>query len=390
MSINIKSTGKRLEAFEFQQLFVEELGWSRPSGLRPETWSCKGLSVTRTPIATLAGVVVFEVTTADGLIPDEQGRAAIYADIARYHLENLLIFGDGQRTSSLWYWVKRDAGKRYPRRHTYVKGQPAQLLLGKLSAMFVDMGELESGDISLVTVARKLRDALDVEPVTKAFFTDFQKLHGALLGAIGGIADERDRRWYASVLLNRLMFVYFLQERGFLDGGDHRYLHNKLDEMQGQGRDLFYRDFLLPLFFDGFGTPPDQRNPAVAALIGNIRYLNGGLFLPHEVEQTYAAIAIPDSVFADILSLFNGYDWALDDSPTGNQNEINPAVLGYIFEKYINQKADGGVLHEGGHYRLHLPQHDPAFPVRQAGHTALPGSESAAHRRHRALHLRSG
>ena len=50
---------------------------------------------------------------------------------------------------------------------------------------------------------------------------------------------------------------------------------------------------------------------------------------------------MPDVVFERILELFAAYDWSLDDAPGGNEKEINPAVLGYIFEKYINQKAFG-------------------------------------------------
>jgi Eco57I restriction-modification methylase len=98
---------------------------------------------------------------------------------------------------------------------------------------------------------------------------------------------------------------------------------------------------LQALFFEGFAKPAADRSAPAQALIGDIRYLNGGLFLPHHVEQTYRDIAVPDQVFGEILALFEGYDWALDDTPTGSEREINPAVLGYIFEKYINQKSFG-------------------------------------------------
>ncbi len=75
--------------------------------------------------------------------------------------------------------------------------------------------------------------------------------------------------------------------------------------------------------------------------MGRIKYLNGGLFLPHTVEQKYPKIAVPDKAFENLLALFARYSWNLNDTPGGADNEINPDVLGYIFEKYINQKAFG-------------------------------------------------
>ena len=73
--------------------------------------------------------------------------------------------------------------------------------------------------MSVLEVASRLKNALDVERTTKKFYTEFQTQHLEFVSLIEGIPDERERRWYASVLLNRLMFVYFLQRKGFVDGG---------------------------------------------------------------------------------------------------------------------------------------------------------------------------
>lgn len=70
-------------------------------------------------------------------------------------------------------------------------------------------------------------------------------------------------------------------------------------------------------------------------------YLNGGLFEPHQIEQDYPNIEIPDEAFARIFAFFDEYHWHLDERPLRADNEINPDVLGYIFEKYINQKQMG-------------------------------------------------
>ena len=76
-------------------------------------------------------------------------------------------------------------------------------------------------------------------------FRDFDKERLDFLNLIEGIEDDRLRRWYASVLLNRLMFIYFLQKKGFLDGGNQDYLHEKLTASKAtSGEDTYFSVFL--------------------------------------------------------------------------------------------------------------------------------------------------
>jgi hypothetical protein len=359
MPLNVARTRQLLQSFDFRRLFVEELGWSNPPhAFKPADAEAKGgLSFRRTPVAVLSAIHVFEISTPAGAIPDAKTRAAIHATVSTLATENLLIFTDAARTQSLWYWVKREAGKSRPRDHLYVKGQPGDLFLSKLAALVVDISELDAkGNIPLTEVARRLKNALDVERVTKAFFRDFQTQHLAFLELIEGIPDARDRRWYASVLLNRLMFVWFLQKKRFLDvgknpSGDTDYLTRKFEASAAAKKDRFFSHFLRDLFFEGFAKPEPKRAPIGALPLGDIPYLNGGLFLPHGIETRlegaafaggpYKKIRIPDAAFAGLFALFQQYSWSLDDTPGGNDKEINPDVLGYIFEKYINQKEFG-------------------------------------------------
>ena len=186
-----------------------------------------------------------------------------------------------------------------------------------------------------------MKDALDVERVTHQFFDEFKEEHLQFTALIKGIAQERDQRWYASVLLHRLMFIWFLQKKHFLDGGNDRYLGDKLAQVRQQGSNRYYEHFLKPLFFEGFAQPANERSPQTRALLGEIKYLNGGLFLPHRIELDNPHIQVADSAFENLFALFERYSWNLDDTPGGKDDEINPEVLGYIFEKYINQKAFG-------------------------------------------------
>lgn len=341
--LDVQKARDLLQGFDFGKLFVEELGWSQPTSRQWTYFGYKDDEFQRKQIAQLSGVAVLEVTSTDGKIPDRKTLAAIHKEISKLHHENLLIFVDAQRTQSLWYWVKREDGKLRPREHLYVKGQPGDLFLSKLSSMVFDISEFDgAGNVSVVNVAKRLKDALDVQRVTKKFFREYDDERLAFLDLIKGIADERQRRWYASVLLNRLMFIYFLQRKGFIDEGNHAYLHAKLEESKKKfGKDQYFEKFLKPLFFEGFAKPEEDRSPEAKKLLGKIKYLNGGLFLPHRVELNNPDIRIPDKAFENLLKLFQSYSWNLNDTPGGEDNEINPDVLGYIFEKYINQKAFG-------------------------------------------------
>ncbi|PQJ95330.1 hypothetical protein CXB77_13920 [Chromatium okenii] len=257
----------------------------------------------------------------------------------------MVIFVDQMNaiTQSLWLWMRRDEKRQFPREHLYVKGQPGDLFLSKLSGIVVDINTLdENGQYPLAQLLARMTAALDVERVTKAFFKEYAAQRLVFIELIAGVTNEKDRAWLASIVMNRLMFIWFLQRKHFLDGGNLNYLVNKLASSRQRGVDLFYSEFLQALFFEGFALPKEKRSAKTQALIGEIRFLNGGLFLPHRLEMQYKdTLQIPDAAFENLFKLFSSYSWHLDDAPGGQDNEINPDVLGYIFEKYVNQKAFG-------------------------------------------------
>ncbi|NCS07391.1 MAG: ATP-binding protein [Microcystis aeruginosa G13-07] len=346
MSLNFSRTRDLLSNFQFGELFIEELGWSHPRGKKSFPVTIENQEYNCQRIAEVSGVVVLEVSRED--IPDSQTRQEIQRQVTERIAENLLIFVDSKRTRSLWYWVKREGSKSYIRDHLYIKGQPGDLFLGKLAELVLDITDFEDGEPSVVEIAKLLQKGFDIEKITKKFYQEFQREHLQFLPFIQGIDRESgseallqaDRKWYTSVILNRLMFVYFLQRKGFIDN-DFNYLQNQLQASQRRGENLFYRQFLQTLFFQAFAKPESQRDASVTALVGKVKYLNGGLFLQHPLENRYQNICIDDQAFENILDLFSRYSWNLDDTPGGRDDEINPDVLGYIFEKYINQKAFG-------------------------------------------------
>ena len=189
-----------------------------------------------------------------------------------------------------------------------------------------------------------MRKAFDVDRVTRRFYDRFKKEHTTFLRFVKGIPDEGDREWYASLMLNRLMFVYFVQKKGFL-GSDPDYLSNRLKDVQQlRGPDnflSFYRRFLRRFFHEGLGQPPEERDADLDEIIGDVPYLNGGIFDEHELERDYPDLEIFDDAFEKLFDYFDEYNWHLDERRRRDDREINPEVLGYIFEKYVNQKQMG-------------------------------------------------
>lgn len=368
MKLDFPAFERHLKNFDFGKLFVEVLGWNHPTPA-DRAWQASNvpaIDFQYRAVGELGGVMALQVVIDQW--PDEAMRTKAWKALSVRHAENILIFTDKQdkASQSQWYWVKRDKHaetgkpKLIPRRHDYFRGQPVDLFASKLQAMVVELSELDSaGRMPVLEAARRIASALDVDKTTKKFFTAYQQQHLELLSHIEGIDDERDKRWYASVLLNRLMFVWFMQKKGFLAttaekpfNPDYDYLQTQLQKCQNEdaakGKNRFFGEFLNALFFEAFAKAETERSPSAIRLTGQIPYLNGGLFLHHKLEldadhvpRVGKTLKVADKAFEGIFNLFASFTWHLDDTPGGDADEINPDVLGYIFEKYINQKAFG-------------------------------------------------
>ena len=316
---------------------MEELGWDNPPG--NQSVEVDDLNYELEAVSEKSGLVAY--VHRGGELPPRAVRMKIERKLAKQVHEHLLVFVDEARTRQVWQWVRRQSG-RSPlyREHTFYQGQNGEPLVQKLQPLAFSLDE----EPSIAQVAGLAGKAFDVDRVTKRFYTRFKTEHDAFLEFVEGIPAEDDRAWYASLMLNRLMFVYFVQKKGFLDG-DHDYLRNRLQMIQRRrGPDQFlsfYNHFLQRFFHEGLGRQPEDRASDLDELIGNVPYLNGGIFDVHPLEQEYREIEISDSAFQRLFDFFDAYQWHLDERPLRADNEVNPDVLGYIFEKYVNQKQMG-------------------------------------------------
>ena len=346
-----------LQAFDFPHLFVEGLGWDYYQA-ESLALAVDGHEYSLKPVAEKAQFAVFECSPGpNGVIPDYPVRRKIETQVAKLAFEHLIIFVNADRILQVWQWVKREAGKPAAcREQDYQAGQTGLPILQRLQTIAFALEEEEGLNIALV--ASRVRAALDVEKVTKRFYDRFRTELTAFGNFIEGITAQGDRDWYASLMLNRMMFVYFVQKQGFLDG-DLDYLRNRLGMVQqqnGGGRfQQFYRLFLLRLFHEGLGQPEAQRAPDLAALLGRVPFLNGGLFDQHELERDNPDISIPDAAFERVFNFFEDYSWHLDERPRTQGQRDQSRRAGLHLREVRQPEADGRLLHQGGHHRLHLP-----------------------------------
>ncbi len=284
---------------------------------------------------------------ANGIIPDYNTRKKIETKVTKLFQEHLIIFFDSKKTEQIWQLVVRQSGK--PTKLTETRwhiNQDPELLYQRASGIFFELDEEEH--ITIVDVTKRIADNFQQnnERVTKQFYDKFKKEHTAFLSFIKGITNKADQEWYASLMMNRLMLCYFIQKKGFLDNNKN-YLRDKLNACKAKKGKAkfysFYRDFLLVLFHKGLNEP--TQSPSTRIEIGTIPYLNGGLFDEHELEKSNTTIAIEDKAFERLFDFFDQYEWHLDTRITASGKDINPDVIGYIFEKYINDRANMGAYY---------------------------------------------
>ena len=346
MAITKAEFSRYIRAFQFRELF-NEMGWNNDRTRQPIVVDDNSFNLIG--IAEKGGFRIFICELASGCkLPDAATRKKIEAKLTKLFQEHLIIYVDGRKQEQVWQLAVRKAGCPTKISETrFSLSQDPELLYQRASGLFFTLDEEEK--VTIIDVTKRVADNFQQnnERVTKKFYEGFKKEHGSFLKFIEGIDKQLDMDWYASLMLNRLMFCYFIQKKGFLDNNKN-YLQDKLKACKAKkGTNKFYsfyRDFLLALFHKGLGAPAHSKNLEVE--IGKIPYLNGGLFDEHEIEKTYEKkIAIDDKAFERLFAFFDLYEWHLDTRESASGKDINPDVIGYIFEKYINDRAQMGAYY---------------------------------------------
>lgn len=261
-------------------------------------------------------------------------------------------------------WLARRVRSRNPARlHLFVAASPGyrRLVLGTFGLddafrhLTLERAAIRPSDIEALEemapsngergleLAMRHARALDRSRVTRAFFRDFRGRRGAVAEAWTGVPEgaARERAQLALLFLSRLTFLYFLQKRGAL-AGDDRYLV-RLCGLWASARPnpdaTFFRARLQPLFFGALNRRPQDRD-AAARQLGDLPYLNGGLFERHALERRFPELDLPDhEVRACFDDLLERYRFTTREAGAGAGFGVDPEVLGRVFEGLMAPEA---------------------------------------------------
>ena len=191
-----------------------------------------------------------------------------------------------------------------------------------------------------VATALRIAEALSGRGVDQRFFVAFRGALHSLVDALPARMPPADRHALALLQLTRILFLYFVEAKGWL-AGRPRFLREEVDRCLAARRSL-QRDLLHPLFFGTLNRPYRERG-ALARRFGPVPFLNGGLFEPHPLERRWRA-ALPTPALRDAFdTLFERFHFTLS---TSYGESIAPDMLGRVFERVM----EPGERHATGSY----------------------------------------
>ena len=351
MALSKRQFVQYLKDADFRTLFIEEMGWNKYNASLAEIPTMY-VGEEAFNIKTIAHRNGFQVLLCNVKeLPSNSTCKKLDTKLRKAANDYICIFVIPGTEHHQWVAPVKTNEKRDIVIIEYAEAEKAQFLYEKIAGLSFDIDEVTT----IVDVKERIQGAFSVnsEKITKDFYTGFSKEHKSFAGFITGIDDQiatkdnKNKQWYTSVMLNRLMFCYFIQKKGFLNG-DENYLRNKLrwvQEKKGNNQFFksFYKGFLVQLFRGGLNSP--KHDDAFEDMYGRIPYLNGGMFDVHQIERDYENIDIKDEAFESLFEFFDKWRWHLDTRVTASGRDINPDVLGYIFEQYINDRAQMGAYY---------------------------------------------
>ena len=257
--------------------------------------------------------------------------------------EPLLLFTN--RDCDELHIIYPDLSGNRPRLQRMVayRGQPGRTVVQQIANLWHDYG------VSGKTMGEAVRNAFSVQPVTDAFFRDYKAAYDAAVSLIAANIERVYAEQFTQTLFNRLLFVHFVSRKGWLKlNGDTDYLNALWQDYKASPSSMnFYHERLRTLFFDGLNNPQSP-NPTsrVQSLIGEVPFLNGGLFEETDLDRR-AVDAVPDDAIVPLLTdLFNHYNFTvMEATPLDTEVAVDPEMLGKLFEETVNERHSNGAYY---------------------------------------------
>lgn len=281
----------------------------------------------------------------------------VVTQILREHPYALFIFSNLEQDHWHFINVKYDTETEKRRLFRRISISPEERLhTASKRLALIDLQSINPDlfGLPLLEIQEKHDEAFDVEAVTKQFFREYEEVFKILEKDL--IRQTNNHTWahdYSLQFLNRSMFIYFIQRKGWL-GKDPDFLLNfwKSYGHSKQNQDLFVDDWLKVLFFEAFNNGFHGGHKYFPKDINDILslapYLNGGLFTENPLDREYK-VAIADKLFEQILKFLERYNFTIaEDSPLDKEVAVDPEMIGKVYESLVNVSEEVDERGEAG------------------------------------------
>jgi len=261
------------------------------------------------------------------------------------HPYSLFVFSNRQQDH--WHFLNtkydEDTAKRQLFRRITV-GPEERLRTACERLAMLDLEDVRTP--SPLAIQDRHDDAFDVEKVQKEFFRTLDDIYkkSVLPDIQRGEKDEANANEAGLILLNRILFLYFVQKKGWLEKR-YDYLAKAFQDYRTKGKSAgYYSEFLWPLF-QALYTPKEDRDSALAQF-KRIPFLNGGLFEPQSTISD-ADLKVTNATFARLFDeLLERYNFTVaEDTPLDIEVAVDPEMLGKIFEELVTGRHSTGAYY---------------------------------------------
>lgn len=227
------------------------------------------------------------------------------------------------------------------------------------------LDQIGKADFSTIEL---LKEAFSVEKITNEFFAAYRyALNEIIIKALDSNVEYRIRHSFAQQLLSRILFIYFLQRKGWFKWKDYKQDKNYIKNLwsvyksKSKTKDTFYSQWLGSLFFGAFNKKihfinndlPDD----IKESFNLMPFLNGGLFSKNKLDELN--FDLPDNIFEWLFepdnegsNKFKGFleifNFTIDESsPYDVEVAVDPEMLGKVYESLINEgeRGDSGIFY---------------------------------------------
>lgn len=325
---------------------------------------------------------IFDVTVSDRVMMERNRvniQRLIRAVMDQFSCAFMLFhYEDDTRWDWRFTYCRKSGNKEETtdsKRYTFLlgPGQSCRTATDNFMALYDKRDSLEIKDIE---------DAFNVEALSKEFFGKYKAQYEAFVNymvdpangmrqdfidtdfdhtgmKVDKIRDREEKpiRDYVKKLLGRIVFLHFLQKKGWLGvpagkewgEGDRDFMLNIFKNATERQKENFLDDILEDLFGEGLDRNRSDRGDLYDTKVEGFRncripYLNGGLFERDNLDKKPSHF--PASYFDGLLTMLSQYNFTIDENdPNDAEVGVDPEMLGRIFENLLEDNKDKGAFY---------------------------------------------